>query len=200
MINIQLTDEALWNSVKINDSRAFVVLYNRYWKKLYKTGDYYLKDKDTAEQLVHDVFVVLWRRRQHLDIKNFANYIHVTARYHIFKELKARKISPIEYIENYEHIDIDTGRNEAEEKLDYKDFEESLAQCLKPLPKRCREIYWLSRIENLSNDEIAEKLGISKRTLENQIRHALKHIRVSFQAIPSVVFPAMLITMILTIR
>lgn len=200
MINIQLTDEALWNSVKNNDSRSFVVLYNRYWKKLYKTGDYYLKDSDTAEQIVHDVFVVLWRRRQYLEIKNFANYIHVTARYHIFKELKARKISPIEYIENYDDIDIETSRNQAEEKLDYKDFEDSLAQCLKPLPKRCREIFWLSRIENLSNEEIAEKLGISKRTVENQITHALKHIRVSLHDISSVAFSFLMITTILASR
>lgn len=186
MLKNSLTDDELWKAVSLNDTRAFTVLYNRYWKKLYKTAEYYLKDLNAAEQIVHDVFVVLWRRRKHLNIKNFADYIHVTARYHVFKELKARKISPIEYIENYEGYTLGSTYNKAEEKLNYRDFENRLAECLKPLPKRCREIFWLSRIENLSNDEIAEKFGISKRTVENQITAALKHIRSSFEENPSI--------------
>ncbi len=186
MLKDQITDDELWKNVVGDDSRAFTVLYNRYWKKLYKTAEHYLKDINTAEQIVHDVFVVLWKRRKYLNIKSFANYIHVTARYHVFKELKARKISPIEYIENYEGYTVDSTYNQAEERLNYNDFETQLSECLKPLPKRCREIFWLSRIENLSNDEIAEKFGISKRTVENQITAALKHIRASLQENPSI--------------
>lgn len=173
----KITDEELWHAVVHNDSRAFAVLYNRHWKKLYNTAEHYLRDPGTAELIVHNVFVVLWKRREHLNIENFANYIYVTTRYHVYKELKAKKISPVEYIENYDNIANENTFNTGEEKLNYKDFESQLAECLKPLPKRCREIFWLSRMENLSNEEIANKLGISKRTVENQITHALKHLR-----------------------
>src|SRR5690606_11656862 len=131
----KFTDEELWSKVVNNDSRAFAALYNRYWQKLYKTVDYYLNDHNLAEQTVHDVFVVLWRRRQYLNIKKFSNYIFVTARYHVFKELKARKVSPVEYIENYEGVESGNEYNLAEAKLNYTDFQNQLQECLKPLPK-----------------------------------------------------------------
>lgn len=195
MLKDRLTDEKLWEGVVEDDSRAFAVLYNRYWKKLYKTVDHYLKDSGIAEQVVHDVFVVLWRRRKHLNIKSFADYIHVTARYHVFKELKARKVSPIEYVESYEGLDAGKVSNAIEEKLNYKDFERKLTDSLKPLPKRCREIFWLSRMENLTNDEIAEKLNISKRTVENQITIALRHLRNFIQEDTASVFSLLLFTL-----
>ncbi|WP_017260026.1 RNA polymerase sigma factor [Pedobacter arcticus] len=171
------SDDELWNAVVEDNNRAFTTLYNRYWQKLYKTVFYYVKNKEVAEQTVHDTFVILWNRRKYLNIANFANYIHVTARYHVFKELKARKISPLAYIENYDTLETEKEYNGAEQRFQQQDFETELKSCIKPLPKRCKEIFWLSRIENLSNDEIAEKFGISKRTVENQITYALKHIR-----------------------
>ncbi|TZF85731.1 RNA polymerase sigma-70 factor (plasmid) [Pedobacter sp. BS3] len=175
-----LSDKDIWLAVVNDDHRAFAVLYNRHWKKLYKTFLYYLKDETAAEEILHDVFVVLWRRRKHLNIENFNNYIYITARYHVFKYLKALKLSPIEYIEQYTEEACPCQVSEAEERLDYHDFEIQLTQSLNGLPKRCREIFWLSRIKNLSNEEIAQQLNISKRTVENQITHALKHLRVSY--------------------
>lgn len=193
MLKKQLSDDELWNAVVEDNTRAFATLYNRYWHKLYKTVFYYIKDKEAAEQTVHDTFVVLWSRRKHLNIANFANYIHVTSRYHVFKELKARKISPVAYIENYDVLETEKEYNDAERKFQQQDFETELRNCIQPLPKRCREIFWLSRIENLSNEEIAKKFDISKRTVENQITYALKHIRTSCADISSPAYALMLI-------
>jgi RNA polymerase sigma-70 factor (ECF subfamily) len=182
-----LSDEELWNAIVMDDSRAFAVLYNRYWRKLYKTTIYYLKNEATAEEILHDVFVILWSRRKYLKIESFNNYVYITTRYHIYKHLKAAKISPIEYIEQFTEETIPINFNSAEEKLSYNDITLQLESSLKPLPKRCREIFWLSRIENRSNEEIANQFGISKRTVENQITHALKHLRVSYQELSEIV-------------
>jgi RNA polymerase sigma-70 factor (family 1) len=175
-----LTDNELWDAVVADSSRAFVVLYNRYWKKLYKTANYYLKDETAAEEITHDVFVTLWTRRKHLKINSFQNYIHVTARYHVFKYLKAARINCVEYMEQFTETEDMVVYNTADSKLGYESFETELAQILKELPRRCQEIFWLSRVENLSNDEIAGKLNISKRTVENQITQALRYLRVSY--------------------
>ena len=183
-----LSDEELWNAVVTDDSRAFAVLYNRHWRKLYKTSIYYLKDEIISEDVLHDVFVVLWNRRKYLKIENFGNYIYITTRYHIYKQLKAAKISPIEYIDQFVEKTIPTSFNDAVEKLSYNDITLQLESSLKPLPKRCREIFWLSRIENRSNEEIANQFGISKRTVENQITHALKHLRISYEGLSEAVF------------
>ncbi|MET4142118.1 sigma-70 family RNA polymerase sigma factor [Pedobacter sp. UYP1] len=172
-----LSDQELWAEVTAGDSSAFVILYNRHWGKLYQTACFYLKDKSLAEEIVHDIYVVLWDRREFLKIENFQSYIHMTARYHVFKKLKAAKISPIDYIEAYTENSSRTANSEITEKLLQEDFETELKAYLEKLPKRCAEIFLLSRIKQLSNTEIAELLGISKFTVENQITHALKYIR-----------------------
>ncbi|WP_367187146.1 sigma factor-like helix-turn-helix DNA-binding protein [Mucilaginibacter sp.] len=87
-----------------------------------------------------------------------------------------------------------TSFNGAEEKLSYRDLTLQLEFSLKLLPKRCREIFWLSRVENRSNEEISNQFSISKRTVENQITHALKHLRVSYQELPEMVLFILLIT------
>ncbi|MBB5620791.1 RNA polymerase sigma-70 factor (ECF subfamily) [Pedobacter cryoconitis] len=172
-----LSDQGLWAEVTAGDSSAFVILYNRHWSKLYQTACFYLKDKSLAEEIVHDIYVVLWDRRAFLKIENFKSYIHVTARYHVFKKLKAAKICPIDYVETYTENTSGIIISETTEKLLQEDFETELKAYLENLPKRCAEIFLLSRVENLSNSEIAKLLGISKFTVENQITHALKYIR-----------------------
>nr|WP_068889160.1 sigma-70 family RNA polymerase sigma factor [Pedobacter panaciterrae] len=177
----QLSDKELWDSIVNDNSQAFAVLYNRHWKKLYKTSCHYLKDKDAAEQILHDAFVTLWTRRKFLKIENFNSYIYITTKYHVFKHLKAAKVSIVDYIEQYEEEATEVNYNEGEKRLDYKDFEIQLDKYLLGVPKRCKEIFWLSRVEHLSNEEIANQLGISKRTVENQITYALKHLRHSYK-------------------
>lgn len=173
----KLSDQELWLQVTDDNSAAFVALYNRYWKRLLRTAHIYLKDLSTAEEVVHDVFVVLWDRRKFLKIGNFRGYIVVTARYHIFKKIKAEKISPIEFVEILTENDIGTDNSQTTPKQLQEDFEKEIAHYLKRLPKRCREIFYLSRVKHLSNNEIAESFGITRFTVENQITHALKHIR-----------------------
>lgn len=177
----QFSDNELWNAIVNDDAQAFAALYNRHWKKLYKTACHYLKNQDAAEQVLHDAFVTLWTRRKFLKIENFSSYIFITTKYQVFKHLKAAKISIVDYIENYDEAPAAVHYNEGEKRLDYKDFETQLDQYLLGVPKRCKEIFWLSRVEHLSNDEIADQLGISKRTVENQITYALKHLRSSYK-------------------
>lgn len=183
----KITDDELWDAVVSDSSRAFVVLYNRYWGKLYKTATHYLKDASAAEEITHDVFVTLWLKRKSLKILNFQKYIHVTARYHVFKQLKKAKTSCINYVDEFAEKDNILVYNDCTDKLAYEDLEAELANVLQKLPRRCHEIFWLSRINNLSNDEIADKLNISKRTVENQITIALKYLRLSYPQLCSAV-------------
>lgn len=173
-------DENLWKSITMDDSRAFAELYNRYWKKLYKTALFYLKDPEIAQQVLNDVFVVLWNRRQHLKIESFSNYLFITTKHHVFKALHAVKSEPVQYVEHYQD-DYEDSINEAEKKSNYNDLLHDIDQYLHGLPKRCKEIFWMSRIENLSNQEIATRFGISKRTVENQITYASRHLKTSYK-------------------
>ncbi|MBS1665572.1 MAG: RNA polymerase sigma-70 factor [Bacteroidetes bacterium] len=179
----KLADAELWDAVVSDSTRAFTVLYNRHWKQLYQTVNHYLKDEFVAREITHDVFLSLWTKRKHLKISNFQGYIHAAARYHVFSHLKAAKVDIVEYMDQFSKTESLVVDNTIGDKLRYSELESQLSQLLKALPRRCQEIFWLSRIESLSNEEIAGKLNISKRTVENQLTIALRHLRLSYSNI-----------------
>ncbi|MRX46265.1 RNA polymerase sigma factor [Pedobacter puniceum] len=174
----KLTDNELWKLIKKHDQKAFRALFDMYWSKVFTTAFRYLKDKDTCTEIVNDLFLNIWNKREQLEIESLQAYLTSSARYHVYKKLKALKTSPLELVENYDLlIDKPENGNPIDDKIKYQELESRIDTYLTNLPKRCREIFIMSRKENLSNDEIAEKLNISKRTVENQLTHALKHLR-----------------------
>ena len=175
------TDTELWEGIKLGDQKCFDILFDRYWASLYAGAYNYLRDAALSEEIVHDVFINIWQKRNSLQIIAIKNYLKCATRYHAYKCIKDRKASAIMYVENYNDELIIQQRNEGEERLATHDIESSIQEHLLQLPKRCREIFLLSRLWQLSNDEIAAHFGISKRTVENQLTHALKFLRAHFK-------------------
>lgn len=183
MLNVGLSDDVLWDAILNDDSKAFAALYDRYWLRLYKTACHYIKDNDACEEIVHDVFIIIWNKRKSLKIEHFASYLNAITRYEVFRHIKATKLSKIEYNENYVEEVTELTFNLGQAKLNDLDFEYVLNEHLKKLPKRCREIFYMSKIQQLTNDEIAKALGITKHTVENQLTVALKHLKTSFKGL-----------------
>jgi RNA polymerase sigma-70 factor (ECF subfamily) len=157
------------------------MLLKRYWKQLYITAHAYLKDNEACESVVQDIFIYLWEKRKTLTIESFEKYLNASARYNVYKQLKLARLSPVNYQAPSEIVENGCAHNAGEQNLSAFELLQDVNVCLGLLPNRCREIFVLSRINQLSNNEIAEKLHISKRTVENQISHALKHLRTSFK-------------------
>jgi len=180
-----VTDHELWEAIKNNDEKAFAKLFYRYSTKIYSKAYSYLRDKEVCEQIVHDLFIGLWNGRHTLEIQSFSAYLTSAARYKIYKHRYAAKVVPIEYKESLEDTAYlhSTSQNEGYNKLVSEEMELKVDSCLATLPERCQEIYIMSHRQQLSNDEIADELGISKRTVENQITNALKHLRFSLKDI-----------------
>lgn len=171
-------DTELWEEVANGSSAAFSLLFDRYWSIIYKTVFSYIKDGAQSEEITHDIFLNLWRGRHTLIIQSFPAYLRAAARYHVYRFMKSAKTSPIDYIDDWEAISAPEVTNAGDEKIAVAELETDMDGLLAALPPRCREIFLLSRKENLSNDEIAGRLGISRRSVENQITLALKHLRV----------------------
>lgn len=183
MSNISLSDSDLWKKIVHHDYRAFTILYDRYWFVLYKTAGKYIKDPETCEEAVHDLFLNIWNRREYLEIEDFSSYLKASMRYHIYRLLKKESASVVTYVEEYPEELALTHENDGNEKLLYHDLEKELEERLKPLTKRTAEIFLLSRKEHLTNAEIAERLGISKRSVENQVTKALKFLKTYYKVI-----------------
>lgn len=178
------SDSDLWNDIRNDDGLAFDVLFNRYWVRLYKIAFRQLHDEAASLEIVHDVFVSLWNRRKELEINLFPNFLLTAIRYQIYSRLKSPKLSLVykaDFSENDHSSEFNSG------DMRFRDFElqHELDIYLNQLPKRCHEIFQMSRIEHMSNKDIAERLGVSKKTVENQLTVALKHLRVAFKNIAS---------------
>jgi RNA polymerase sigma-70 factor (ECF subfamily) len=194
MNHTQQTDEDLFAAVKRHDKKAFNQLYDRYWEVVYKKAFSYLHDTDACMAIVNDIFVNIWEKREALNIITFKNYLTSAARYRVYNAIKASSISPVKYVEDYEKLgDLSVVYNNAESNIQENELSSDLDKMLDKLPARCKEIFLLSRVSQLSNSEIAERLSISKRAVENQISLAVKYLKPHFKHYPTVLLVAKLI-------
>ncbi|WP_295767151.1 RNA polymerase sigma-70 factor [uncultured Mucilaginibacter sp.] len=175
----KLFDPELWSAIQADDDQAFRELFEKYWYKLFKTAIKYLDDEHTSLEIVHDIFITLWNRRHQLVITSFPAYLLTAVRFNCYKHLKINAAKPhlVDTSENdIDHL-LPVVENIAVNRYGKDELFYKLEQYLKPLPARCREIFILSKKEDLSNDEIAERLKISKRTVENQISQATRFLK-----------------------
>ena len=188
------SDEELFAAVKRHDKKAFNQLYDRYWELVYKKAFSYLHDSEACMGIVNDIFVNIWEKREVLNIITFKNYLTSAARYRVYNSVKANSASPLKYVENYKKLDdLSAVYNNAESNFKVDELSNDLNKLLDKLPARCKEIFLLSRVSQLTNAEIAERLSISKRVVENQISLAAKYLKPHFKHYPTVILIAKLI-------
>jgi len=156
-----------------DDTLAFRQVYLNYWERLYIYAYNILENQKICEDLIQEIFLSFWKNRHKVEIENLKAYLYQSLRFQIFKHFRDQKTTLLN-IEKFEQI---LKTNSIEESLDLDDLEASIHKHINELPRRCRDIFYLSRFENLSHKEIAEKFDISTRTVKNQITTALKHLR-----------------------
>lgn len=183
---ILISDSKLWAAVRMNDQLAFNELFNRYWIRVYKVALSSLKDQEASEEVVHDVFLNIWNRRESLEINSFPNFLHAAIKYQIYNRRRASKL-PLVYKPDYADLDRAFELNLGESNILQTEIQNKLKNYLNLLPKRCHEIFHMSRLEHLSNQEIADCLGVSKRTIENQLCIAVKHLKVCFKKLAPII-------------
>lgn len=172
----QLEDKELLIKLKEGDELAFVKIYNQYRNKVYNYAYQLSKSADTAEEIVQEVFIRLWQKRGQINTDlSFSGYIKKITLNHVLNHLKKVAREKALQEEVFHHISGNTGRAEDHllEKELRKVYEEAIAQ----LPAQKKLIYHLVRSEELSHEEIAIKLNISKNTVKNHMVEASKFVR-----------------------
>ncbi|MGV3684660.1 MAG: RNA polymerase sigma factor [Daejeonella sp.] len=182
MIDRSSSDEILVEAMKNGDPVSFDILFNRYWQTLYTTAYTISRDNEASSGIVHDIFLNLWLKREKLQIGSFKGYITASARYHVYRYMRTVKRNMLEYRDVLDD-DNSISVNDGELLIRQQELQRKVERHLEGLPKRCKEIFTLSRRDELSNDEIAKRLAISKRTVENQLTNALHHLRLSLKDI-----------------
>lgn len=180
----QLIDEALLEMLGLNYEWALKEIFSRYHLRLFRLAAGVLQDEDLAKDLVQDVFVDLWQRRQSANIRELAHYLTRAIKFQVLKQLRNGKLRE-HHLKMAQNVQF---ANQTEEALQFEELENSLQYAIDQLPPRCKEVFVLSRFENLSHKEIAARLHISTKTVEVQITKALAHIRIKLQGILLLVF------------
>lgn len=160
------TLEELFLYVKDGDHGAFDELYGRTWEDLYIKTYSKLKIEDLAKDVVQEVFVDLWNKRTERKIDNVMAYLMQAVKFKVIDEFRKSKYKFVE-IDNF--IEQIRDSSDADDQLISKEFFSLLRQWTETLPRKRREIFRLKYEEDLSNKEIAEQLGVSVKTVQNQL-------------------------------
>ncbi|MGE7773280.1 RNA polymerase sigma-70 factor [Chitinophaga sp. NPDC101104] len=174
------TDSELLEHLKAGDRLAFEEIYRRYWRDMYRTAWLMLHDDAASTDIVQDIFVWCWEKRGLMAVSSLGGYLNMAVRYKVANYIRREKVRTGLFAEA-EILQIPEPVQEM--TLELKELRAIIAQFTEELPGRCRDIFYLSRFEYLSNKEIAARLGISEKTVENQLTIALKRLRTRLGAL-----------------
>ena len=172
-----ITDEkTLIRQLKKGDLYAYDTLYRKYSTKLLYFTLGYVKIMEDAEEIVQEVFLILWRNHKQLDENLSFNSYLFTVTYNAIRKSFRRQGREKKYLDNY-LLDFDEKDLNTLTQIEYKDLIKEVRDIVETFPERRKEIFRLSREQHLNNQEIAERLNISKKTVENNITEALRILR-----------------------
>lgn len=171
-MNEKSDDIILMRLIREGDKPAFRHLFETYFTPLCRFMSLYVHEKQIVEELALDIFTYVWENRQTLQIQlSFKAYLFQAARNKCLNVLRQKKLTvPI----NNEDFEVEDPN---EISLETEELFALIQEAIMALPEKCKEVFQLSRNENLTNQEIATQLNISTKTVEAQITKALKRIK-----------------------
>ena len=169
-----ISDQSLAESIKNSNQGVFELVFNYYYSGLVVYADQIIKNTEISEDIIQSVFMKLWETRETIEIRSFRSYFMQCVKNRCIDHLRSLQVK-----QRFDNRIPEADHLVMEEDLWTKnELSELIQRAVEDLPPRCREIFMMSRHENFKIAEIAEKLDISKRTVETQISKALKILRI----------------------
>lgn len=173
------SDEQIITQIKLGDVSTFNSLFNSVYIQLYIHCRKFISDPEEAKDLLQNVFLHFWEKRDSIDIHTSLNaYLYKSVQNECLNHLRTLKT-----IYTTENKDSDVNKDEIIEntnpfsELTVLEIEQITENTIEELPDQCKSIFKLSRVNGLRNQEIADLLDISIRTVETQIYRALKILK-----------------------
>lgn len=169
-------EKTLLEQIAGGDERAFSIIMDRYANRIYPYLVHWLKQAELAEEILQDIFTSLWNYREKITgIDNFPGYMFVMTRNRTKAALKQQMLGSQAI--NGDHLYKLTYGRTGQQELESKELMEILERGIDQLPARRKEVFFLSRKEDLTYDQIAERLGISRSAVRQHIVEALVFLR-----------------------
>jgi len=165
-------DTTLLRLLQQSDQKAFTEIYNRYWKRLYAIAWHHYPSKETAEDIIHDIFSAIWRRRDILEIHSLPNYLASAVKHRIFNEVAKQHKKELRPV-----------GSETYNLADFRFTLEMVHKEINRLPEKSKIIFKFSRLQGMPNKHIAHELNISEKAVEKHISKALKILRTQLRSL-----------------
>lgn len=169
--------ETIWQNIKNGDSKAFAALFDSFWNQLYQSAYWRVADEDTAKDIVQDVFINLWNKRESIEIESqIEAYLLQSVRNKVIDHFRAiaRKAK---HEASLSQIQVNDSGNATEEHIYFKELEVAYQNALSSLPNQMQEVYRLNKEQGFSIDQIAAALHIKTQTVKNQLGTAKQRLR-----------------------
>lgn len=170
---IQQSSSTIFENIRNGDETAFNALFDQHYTALCFFASKYLNDMDLSRSLVQELFVNLWEKREKLNIKqSVKSYLYTAVKNRAIDFLRSvKEKEPLsENIDNWQQTPF-------HDLIEESELNERINKSINTLPSKCREVFVLCRFEEMKYLEIAKELGISIKTVEMHMSHALKKIR-----------------------
>ncbi len=186
-----LITEELISLLHNGDEKTFETIFKHWFEKLVNYAYKLIKNDDLASEIVEDFFVYFWENLQKIEINTSLNaYFFKSIHNRCLKEIRHELIK--QKYENFTKLSVDNNFYDTEipiSPLLTQELQQKIDFAVNQLPHQCKEIFTLSRFEDLSYKEIAEKLQLSENTVKTQIKRALKKLRTELaDYLPSILF------------
>lgn len=169
------SEEKLLHGISKGEESAFRQVFDLYYQLLVTFAFRYIGDLDSSRNVVQDVFVGLFDKRESI-------VIHTSLKAHLYQSVRNRALNylkreKMQRDHHYRILEENEGNEAYDEPYGVEELQSHIGKVVNDLPAQCQKIFLMSRQEGIPNGEIAEQLLISKRTVETQISKALKRIR-----------------------
>ncbi len=172
----KINDADLTRRVKSGEKEAYQALFERYAPKIYHFALSYLKSTADSEELVQDVFLKVWEKRDILDAsQNIKAFIFKIAINTIYDFIRRKNIENA--FQEFSKANYAADSNNTWDTVIFEEMQTTINSLVAQMPEQRKKIFKLSKNKGLSNDEIAQELNLSKRTVENQLYRALLFLK-----------------------
>ncbi|MGF1587535.1 MAG: RNA polymerase sigma-70 factor [Bacteroidales bacterium] len=180
-------EKRILKELKYGSKKAFEYVFKTYYDSLCRYAEEILKDRDQAEDVVENLFIVIWEDRIKIDIHtSFRSYLYRSTYNACLNIIRKRK-SESKYRDFFlNHSDFSKFHDYGSSSYPLsgiieKEMESDIAKIIDALPPQCKKVFLMSRVDDLSHLEIADKLDLSVNTVKSHIMNALKKIQVALK-------------------
>jgi RNA polymerase sigma-70 factor (ECF subfamily) len=176
-MNYKIFDDAiLLKLLKAGDGAAFEEIYFRYSEPVFLAAMKKVRSKAIAEELVQNLFISLWAKRETIQIQQLQSYLQTAIRYQVIDYIRSKIIRERYYQLAKEQMNVQ--ENLSESRLLLNELSIAIDNTIKKLPQKTQEIFRLSRYEKRSIKEIAQYMNLSEKAVEYHVTQSLKFMRI----------------------